>query len=266
MDGTDSRALPEQLAALLGQASGSLRSEIHDRRERLELRKAELVSLAAQPPDLAALRSQAAELAAAVASRRQELADHERTRAELERRDEDLESRLQAAHDRLRARCAALVAKLPLLDGSGAQGWVSWLDGWHRSHGRAFDSQPDWQAYFAERRGMLDDALAQIAPSIQQIHQLEVEEGELGVARSALPAEIAREEEGVRELEAADAARLQRIGARYGQVLEDLPQPAAEDTAVRLEQIEGLLANLESSLGRFAASARLERQMLEALQ
>jgi DNA repair exonuclease SbcCD ATPase subunit len=264
MDGTPSPTLPERLAALLGQASGSVRTEARDRRARLELRRAELAA-EAQPLDAEELRRQAEELASAVTVRRQELTAREQQREELLRREEELEARLQAAHARLRSRCGALVAKLPLLDGSGAEGWVSWLDDWHHRHRRQFEQTADWQEYFS-KRSTLAEALARIEPVVRQIHQLEVEEGELGIARSALPAEIAREEERIQELEAAVGERLQKIGGRYGRILEDLPEPAADDTAVRLEQIEGLLMNLETTLGRFAASARLESQMLEALQ
>jgi DNA repair exonuclease SbcCD ATPase subunit len=265
MDGTVNQDLPEQLAALLDRASGNLRSEVRSRRERLEARKAELASLTVQPPNLTELRQQAEELAGAVATRREELTAQERTLAELRRREQELENRLQAAHDLLRSRCAALAAKLPLLDGSGAAGWVSWLDGWHDRNRRPFEPRAEWQSYF-EERWTLGEALARLEPCVRQIHQLEVEEGELGITRSSLPTEIVREEERIRQLETAISERLQQIGARYGRIVEDLPEPRADDMAARLEQIEGLLKNLEITLGRFAASARLESQMLEALQ
>lgn len=261
----ESRPLADRLAALLGQASGRWHQELRDRRGSLERRKADLSALATRPARLDELRRQAEELETDAAALRQELASAVQAREELSRREEELEAGLQAAHDRLRARCIDLASRLPLLTGSSAAGWVSWLEAWHQQLGRAFEPTADWQGYLSSRRAV-NNALDQFEPVFQQIHELDVASGETGISRSELPAEIAREEARVRELEADFVTRSRQVGTRYGRILEDLPEPADGNSVAQLEQIADLLANLEATLGRFAASALLERQMLEALQ
>jgi hypothetical protein len=261
----DARALPEQLATLLVQAAGRWQATIRNRRESLESRKAELTSISTQPARLDELRSRAAELAVAVETRKRELTDEERTREELRQEEERLAAQVEDAHDRLRARCADLVAALPLLTSSGGTGWVSWLADWYQQHGRPFEPAADWHEDLLSRR-VVDDALTQIAPILQQIQELEVASDVMGIARAVLPAEIAREQAQLQQLDADLTSRARQAGSRYGRILEDLPQPPANGSVVQLRQIEGILIHLEATLSRFAASAALERQMLEALQ
>ena len=261
----DTGALPERLAALLVQASGQWQATMRDRRENLESRQTELAAISAQPARLDELRRQAVELAAVVETREKELAEEERTCEDLRQEERRLAGLVEAAQDRLRARCADLVAFLPLLTRSGGAGWISWLEDWYQRHDRPFEPAADWREDLLSRR-VVDDALAQIEPILRHIHELEVTSGAVGIVRAALPAEIAREQEQVTRLEADFTSRARQVGSRYGRILEDLPQPPANDSVVRLEQVEELLTHLEATLSRFAASAALERQMLEALQ
>jgi hypothetical protein len=261
----DARALPERLATLLVQAAGQWQATIRNRRESLESRKTELTSISTQPARLDELRSRAAELAAAAETRRRELAEEARAREELHQEEERLAAQVEAAHDRLRARCADLVASLPLLASSGGAGWISWLEDWYQRHGRPFEPAADWHEDLLSRR-VVDDALAQIEPILRQVHELEVASDVMGIARVVLPAEIDREQAQVHQLDADLTSRARQVGSRYGRILEDLPQPPTNGSVVQLQQIEGLLTHLEATLSRFAASVALERQMLEALQ
>ena len=173
------------------------------------------------------------------------------------------EGRLDEAHRRLRQRCQAQVERLPELADAGA--WIEWLEDWHQRSQRAFEPRESWPPYF-ESRGTIADALAEMDELFELVHELEARPLESGKTRAELPGELAREAADLGELEGSIERRLAAIGDRYGRIVEDIPAPAAADSPAKLQRVESLLRFLEATLGRFAASARVESQMLEVLR
>ncbi|HEX4955386.1 MAG TPA: hypothetical protein VF017_18500 [Thermoanaerobaculia bacterium] len=262
----DGRALPETLASALAEAAGRRRSGLDERRRQLERRRDELLALHAEPARVDGLRACGAERAGLAERLRRERAELEDERQELALDEADLESRLDAALAALRERCRTLVARLPSLANEGSRTWVEWLEDWHHRHHRAFEPGTRWAEHIAERNVAAAALEETVRPLLGAIDELEITQGDNGVPRNALGAEIEKEIARIRELEVVMAGHLERGAPRFGQILDDLPRPGLEDSAARLERVEGLLAFLEETLGRFAASAWIERQMLEALQ
>jgi len=259
-------SLSETLAAALEEAAGRRRSGLNERQRQLEARRDELLALDAEPARLDDLRARAAERAGRLEELRREVAELEGERRALAAEEVELERRLDAAQRELRERCRTLAMRLPALANEGSRAWVEWLEDWHHRHGRAFEPGTRWAEHIDERNLAAAALEETVLPLLGAIDELEVTQGDIGVPRSALGAEIEQEIGRIRALEAVIADYLERGASRFGQILDDLPRPGMEDSAAKLERIAGLLAFLEETLGRFAASARLEGQMLEALQ
>lgn len=259
-------SLPETLAAALQEAAGRRRTELDERRRRLAGRRDELLALDAGPPRLADLRAGAAERTGDAERLRREVAELEAEQQALASEEAEIERLLDTVHAELRDRCRTLAARLPALASEGSRAWAEWLEDWHHRHHRAFEPGTDWAEQIAERRIVASALEETVRPLFEVIEELEITQGENGVPRTALGTEIEQEVARIRDLEQVIEGHLERGAPRFGQILIDLPRPGPEDSAAKLERIAGLLSFLEETLGRFAASARLERQMLEALR
>lgn len=257
---------PASLATALETAAGRQRIGLDEQRRQLEARRAELLTLESRSAHLNDLRARATERADYAERLRREGAGLEAERQALFREEEEFERRLDAAHGELRQRCRTLAVRLPSLVNEGYRTWVEWLEEWHHGHHRAFEPGTHWEEHFAERP-IAAAALEKIVhPLLVTIEELEITQGENGVPRTALGTEIEQELGRIRELETVIAKHMERGAPRFGQILDDLPRPGMEDSAAKLEKVSSLLSFLEETLGRFAASARTERQMLETLQ
>jgi len=258
------RSLCEALARCLSELAPKSAAAGQEQHRRLLARRAELLAAAAgPPPDVGGLAARAAALEDDLAQRRSDLATLEASRESLRQRESQLAADLARSFAELGARCEALIARLPLLGAPALQGWLAWLEGWHRDSLRPFEPQADWARYFAARN-TAEEAFALVEPLLAQIQLLDVGEAGEGLGRAAIPAEMERKSAALRGFEADLAARLAAAGD-YGRIAADLPDPAQTDSLAKMERLEGLLQSLEATLGRFAASARIERQMLEAL-
>jgi hypothetical protein len=262
----DDASLAAQIGAALVRAAEHRKALVKSRLEALQARQAAVVgALMPEPSKLDELRLSVEQLAAQAERQRAEIADHERQLAQLRDRQEDLSRQAEQADGALRERCASLIPGLPVLSRQGEAQWISWIEGRLVEAGLAFEPAADWREEL-DFRELDEKALALLAPLCGTIADLEVASSDLAVARASLPAAIQREQEALDRLTADLSLRASQAGSRYGRILEDLPQPPAEDSPERLEQIEGILTYVEATLGRFAVSALLEEQMLEALQ
>jgi DNA repair exonuclease SbcCD ATPase subunit len=221
------------------------------------------VTRAEREPELD-LAARSAELDETLAVRRGEVASLEERLRALDEEERRLAEEVSRRFTRLKEHCRELIDRLPLLETPALEAWFAWLESWHRSTQRPFGPVADWQAHF-ETRPAVDDAMDLIAPILADIERLDVGSGEEGFGYAAIPAEIGRAQEELSRLETEVATRLAAVAPIYGRIVQDLPDPGSADSATKLERIEALLLYLEGKLGSFAASARIERQMLETL-
>jgi hypothetical protein len=218
-----------------------------------------------------ASREPAADLTARSAALDGQLSDRQSEVAALEERlqavgeeERRLAEELGRGFAQLGERCRQLIDRLPLLEPAALQDWLAWLEDWHRRTGRPFGPVPDWQAHFASRPAV-DDAMDLVDPVLDLIERLDVGVEGDGLGYAAIPAEIERVQAELGALETAVATRLAAVAPIYGRIVQDLPDPGGADSSTKLERIEALLLYLEGKLGSFAASARIERQVLETL-
>jgi hypothetical protein len=265
------RSLSEQLAQRLGELAAQRVTLGEARQRQLRDRRRQLQAAALSPePDLAALTARATALERQVSERQEELASLSAELHAVEERELELGAELACGVAELRARCEELLAGLPLLADPARLGWIAWLTDWQRLTQRAFEPQADWRLYFLERK-TVDAAMSLASPVIERIRLLEIGiggEDDPGTDLSscnALPGEIERQQAELERLEREVAGRIAAVAPLYGRIVADLPDPAAAGSAHEIQRLEGLLIALEATLGRFAASARLERQMLEVL-
>jgi hypothetical protein len=257
----------EPLAGRLFQAAASHAAAAEERRRRLLDRRAELLERAGAPLPPGGdygLASRAEALGGDLARRQAELADLEARLLALSERERALGESLALDFAQLRDRCEQAVAALPLLGQAALDEWLAWLEDWHRSSQRPFEPDPDWPRRFRSRT-TIEDGLALVDPVLERLRRLEGGDSPPGMSGIDLAAEVEGQQAELRRLEEASAARLAAVAAVYGRIAADLPDPAGADSLAKLERIEGLLLFFEITLGRFAASARDERQMLEAL-
>jgi hypothetical protein len=265
------RSPSERLAERLVELAARRDTLGEQRQRRLRERRRELQAAAVSPePDLTALAARAAAVARQAAERREELAGLSAELRTAEERARQLDAELARGVAELRTRCEELLAGLPLLAEPARQGWIAWLSAWHQGTRRAFEPQADWALYYGERR-TVDAAMALASPAVERIRLLELgDDGEDGPAGGlpawqALPGEIARQQAELDRSEREVAARIAAVAPLYGRIVADLPDPFAAASLHQIQRLEGLLISLEATLGRFAASARMERQMLEVL-
>jgi hypothetical protein len=265
----------ESLARRLGDLAARRAAGGEERLRQLQARRAEQMAAAASgpPPDCAALAASAAALEVQLAERQAELASLAAAQRALVERERELAAAQERSFGELCARCAAALGRLPLLAAAGRQGWLTWLEDWHRRSSRPFEARLDWRGHYGERN-TVDDAMCLVEPAVELVRLLEVGSGgedDAGNAEAGhppcavLPAEIEREGDALRRLEEVIASRIAKVRSVYQRIVADLPDPCAAGSLHQAQRLEGLLVSLEATLGRFAASARIERQMLEAL-
>jgi hypothetical protein len=257
----------ESLARRLFQVAASQAAAAEERRRRLLARRGELLATAGAPLPAAGdggPASHAEALSRDLALRQAELAALAERRRTLAERERTLGEALAVGFAELCARCEQAVTALPLLSQPAQEAWLAWLEEWHRASQRPFEPDADWRRHF-QARTTVEDALFLVDPAIERIQRLEPGDSASGAAGIDLAAEVERQRAELRGLEEASAAGVAAAAAAYGRIAADLPDPAGADSLAKLERVEGMLLFIETALGRFAASARSERQMLEAL-
>ena len=266
------RSPSELLARRLGELAAQRLTSGEQRLLQLRDRRHELQAAADSPePALGVLSERAAVLARQVAEAQEEVARLNAALRAAEEHERELGAELARGAAELRNQSEELIAGLPLLGDPALQGWIGWLTSWHRLTQRAFEPQADWRLYYGDRK-TVDAALALVSPALEGIRLLEVgdDRDASGLeaplsACNAVSGEIEREEAELDRLKREVAGRTAAVGPRYGRIVADLPDPFAAVVAHEIQRLEGLLISLEATLGRFAASARMERQMLEVL-
>jgi hypothetical protein len=266
------RSLSEQLSQRLSRLAAQRVTLGAQRQCQLRDRRQELLAAASSPePDLAALTARAAAVTRQVAERQEELASLSAALRAAEQREVELGAELARGLAELRFQCEELLAGLPLLAEPARRGWIAWLTDWHQLTQRAFEPQADWRVYYGER-GTVAAAVSLASPAVERIRLLEVGEDGEEVAPDAgllsceaLSGKIEREQAEIDGLQRQVAGRIAAVAPLYGRIVADLPDPFAAGSPHEMQRLEGLLISLEATLGRFTASARMERQMLEVL-
>ena len=183
--------------------------------------------------------------------------------AQLEGNLSSLQEQLNATILHLEAQCLKQAQALPTRGEEGALAWAQWLRGWYASRGIPWNRAQNREEALRQNSAVQDTLRGLVEPLVSIQQQLDKATGGERELERVLSSQDARIRELRDESEAIAHDLLRSAGPL--RVVNDIPDPSAAQTSRQLHQIHEVLRFYESILGRYAASAVLEAQMLSTL-
>ncbi|MFA5907936.1 MAG: hypothetical protein WC815_04080 [Vicinamibacterales bacterium] len=251
-----SRQLSEAAAAAINRQSELVKFEadvLGDRRARLERLSGGAARSDTQGRDRAEALSEAI---------KKRSVQHD-TRARLELEAEMMEHKCNAASDKLAAYCVENTIALRSDRDGGLEAWTEWLTNWHIGAKRAWEPGSDPERQLISR-GVVDAAESLWADLTERVERdppppptVELSENDIAARCQTYKNQADRSSD--------DLLRFVVEPSRHLRIVEDLPDPEQGKSLSELREIHNVLSFLEVLLGRYAQSAALEEQTLEAI-
>jgi len=233
----------------------------------LSRRLAELVSAASSrriaDNNATSPESTLAELKAALRVRREKGEQVAQEHKRLVESRRALHERVKIAEDSLIDKCRALGESLTSNEDAGLESWALWLRAHHASHKHVWAPGQQARTKLVEhgavaRADEICERLIALAAQLGSDEEIaEISEDDVEVRCRSLAHDAERLRDDLRSFSAEPDRDLQ--------IVRDLPDPYKGKTGPELQEMHHVLTFLAALLGRYAASAALETQMLESI-